>query len=120
MEAEIQELVKQQNILNEICQNFFSNSRKFDSLEYEYKFNPDEGWCESNTIARINGKIESLELPFEVRFKNQELSQKLHDEMQSHTGGDWRKFILTIDENGEAKTKFIYEIQSCMDEFNDD
>ena len=39
--------------------------------------------------------------------------------MQSHTGGDWRKFILTIDETGQAKTQFIYEIQSCMDQFRE-
>lgn len=111
---------KQLDILNEICSNFYLSLKRFDSLEYEYKFNPDEEWYESSTMAKINGKIESLELPLDVRFRNQELSQQLHDEMQSHTGGDWRKFILTIDENGEAKTKFIYEIQSCMDEFKDD
>ena len=45
-----------------------------------------------------------------------DLCQQLHDEMQNYTGGDWRKFILTLNEKGEAKTQFIYDIQSCMDD----
>lgn len=40
--------------------------------------------------------------------------------MQAHTGGDWRKFILTINESGEVNTKFIYEIQSVLDELEDE
>lgn len=47
------------------------------------------------------------------------MCKQLHDEMQLHIGGDWRKCVLTIDEQGKAKTEFIYEIQSCMDEFKD-
>ena len=39
--------------------------------------------------------------------------------MQAHTDRDWRKFILTLDETDQAKTQFIYKIQSCMDQFND-
>ena len=56
-------------------------------------------------------KFDSLD---EDRIAN--LCQQLHDEMQNHTGGDWRKFILTLNEKGEAKTQFIYDIQSCMDD----
>lgn len=50
--------------------------------------------------------------------KIKELCNELHARMQKSTGGDWRKLIFTI-ENGKVKTKFIYDIQSCMDQFKD-
>ncbi len=111
---------KQIEILNDIVKYIHANSIvNYDSFIFEYKFNPDEGWanfhldyCKDNKsyLASIqNFDFSTLE----------DLSKKLHDEMQSHTGGDWRKFILTIDEQGKVKTQLIYEIQSCMDEFND-
>ncbi|WP_436897342.1 hypothetical protein [Acinetobacter gyllenbergii] len=105
-------------LLNEIAREIHIH-RPFDynSWRFEYKFNPDEGWSEYGVFfTRNNEEYLSPDFNYDLIIK---LSQELHDEMQSHTGGDWRKFVLTIDENGEAKTKFIYEIQSCMDEFED-
>ena len=29
--------------------------------------------------------------------------------MKVHNVGDWKEFIVTLDENGKADTKFIYE-----------
>ena len=37
------------------------------------------------------------------------LIRELHEVMKVHTGGDWKEFILTLDENGKAHTKFIYD-----------
>jgi len=36
------------------------------------------------------------------------LVAKLHDEMQAHTGGDWRSFNLSIKNGGAATVKFQY------------
>jgi len=37
------------------------------------------------------------------------LIENLHKTMKNHTGGDWKKFILNLDANGKAHTKFIYD-----------
>ncbi len=29
--------------------------------------------------------------------------------MEEQTGGNWKEFKLTLDENGKAHTKFIYD-----------
>ena len=110
---------KQLEILNEICKTFYENLIKFDKIVYIYKFNPEENWVGTQLTTFLNGEKISSGLSDEIKDSISNLCQQLHDEMQSHTGGDWRKFILTIDEQGKAKTQFIYEIQSCMDQFND-
>lgn len=110
---------KQFEILNEICRLFYQNSNRFDKISYIYKFNPEENWIGTELSIFLNGESIDSGLTDEINDSINNLCQKLHDEMQTQTGGDWRKFILTIDEQGKAKTQFIYEIQSCMDEFND-
>ncbi|KAF7274719.1 hypothetical protein GWI33_012610 [Rhynchophorus ferrugineus] len=111
---------KQFEILNEICKQFFKSPKKIESLRYIYRFNPSENWVGTRLLTIIEGKKTPLGLPSEVMDHIEYLCQQLHDEMQAHTGGDWRKFVLMLDEKGEAKTQFIYDIQSCMDEFKDD
>ena len=110
---------KQFEILNEICTVLFENLVKFDKFIYIYKFNLEENWVGTQVSTFLNGEKIASGLTSEIKDIINNLCQDLHDEMQSHTGGDWRKFILTIDESGKAKTEFIYEIQSCMDEFKD-
>ncbi|MGR3807750.1 hypothetical protein [Pasteurella testudinis] len=110
---------KQFDILNSICRIFFEANKKFDTLRYIYRFNPDEGWVETRLLIVVNGVRQSMNLNAESNNELKGFCQKLHAEMQTQTGGDWRKFILTINENSEVKTQFIYEIQSCMDEFKD-
>lgn len=33
---------------------------------------------------------------------------QLHELMKAHTGGDWKSFVLAVDQNGKAKTNFTY------------
>ena len=106
---------KQLDILNKICSIFFSVPENFDSLVFEYRFDPEEGWSGTKLTTLREGKPIQTTLPEQDEYTLEELCEKLHDEMQAHTGGDWRKFTLTIDENGEAKTKFSYEIISISD-----
>ena len=47
---------KQFDLLNEICSIFFSAPEKFDSLEYEYKFNPEEDWGWNKTRNYVSRK----------------------------------------------------------------
>ncbi len=37
------------------------------------------------------------------------LVHQLHELMRSHTGGEWKSFVLTVDATGRAHTKFVYE-----------
>ncbi|MCX5468925.1 hypothetical protein [Acinetobacter nematophilus] len=108
----------QVELLNKIVQEVHKyRPFDYDSWRFEYKFNPDEGWSEYGVFFfRNHTEYLPPDFNYDLIIK---FSQELHDEMQSHTGGDWRKFILNLDEQGKAKTQFIYEIQSCMDEFND-
>lgn len=110
---------KQFELLNNICSEFYSTSEEFDSLEYVYKFNPEEGQVGTELITIINGIARPIHLTDSSEDKIKDLCNMLHDEMQAHTGGDWRKMILTINEEGKVNTKFSYEIQSCMDQFKE-
>ncbi|KGQ70579.1 hypothetical protein OA57_05565 [Chelonobacter oris] len=91
--------------------------RKYNSAVMEFKFNPEEGWSSFSAWYIVNEKNYPPENFEGLKEHSKLLCQELHAEMQVHTGGDWRKFILMIDESGEVKTQFIYAIQSCMDEF---
>ena len=110
----------QVNILNELAKILhYSSGSLYDSAHLEYKFNPDEGWRSISMWYENEGKTLPPKQDDTDQKNIDQMCKQLHDEMQSHTGGDWRKFILTIDEQGKAKTQFIYEIKSCMDQFND-
>ncbi|WEV49319.1 hypothetical protein OZX61_02190 [Acinetobacter sp. ESL0695] len=108
----------QLNMLNELSTILnFCSVADYDSAYLKYMFNPNEGW-KSMTLSSIKNGKAYLPSDYEST-KVIALCKQLHNVMQQHTGGDWRKFILTIDRNREVKTQFIYDIQSCMDEFKD-
>ncbi|MCT9979469.1 hypothetical protein M2R48_14110 [Acinetobacter sp. I-MWF] len=84
----------------------------YDSFIFEYKFNLDEGWANFH-LDYCKDNQSYLASIQDFGFSTlEDLSKKLHDEVQSHIGGDWRKFILILDENGKAHTKFIYNEKS--------
>ncbi len=116
----MQILEDQLNLLNDLAIEIFTLlDGKEHPYRYEYKFNPDEGWAQFGLYFTKNSEMTSVSLN-EISFEHLiPLCEKLHQVMNAHTGGDWRKFILDINEKKEVKTNFIYEIQSCMDEFND-
>ncbi|MGR2919448.1 hypothetical protein FY049_02620 [Acinetobacter sp. 1125_18A] len=100
-------------ILNDIVKYIDINSIvNYDSFIFEYKFNPDEGWANFH-LDYCKDNQSYLASIQDFGFSTlEDLSKKLHDEMQSHIGGDWRKFNLILDENGKAHTKFIYNEKS--------
>lgn len=107
---------KQLELLNEIYYLLSNHSPKnFDSLIYVYKFNPQENWIGTTLLTVVNGKNEALNWCSDILKKIKLLCKNLHQEMQKHTGGDWRKVVLHINENKEVKTNFIYDIQSYKD-----
>ena len=71
---------KQFDLLNEICSMFFSAPEKFDSLEYEYKFNPEEDWVGTKLGAMFQGEVVYLTLAEQDEDRIANLCQQLHDE----------------------------------------
>ena len=106
---------KQFELLNQICSILLNAPKKIDSLRFIYKFNKNENWGGMDFVTIIDEKKEILPTYFnydEIRS----LCEQLHDSMQKHTGGDWQKFVLTIDEDREVQTEFSYEPQSLYDD----
>ena len=107
---------KQFELLNQICSILLNAPKKIDSLRFIYKFNKNENWDGMDFVTIIDEKKEILPTYFnydEIRS----LCEQLHDSMQKHTGGDWQKFVLTIDEDREVQTEFSYEPQSLYDDW---
>lgn len=106
-------------LLNKICSLLIglSKPKKIDRLLFFYRFNHKENWSGIGLCTIIDGKQENQLFPNDYARNIMQLCEQLHDVMQEHTGGDWQKFTLTIDEQGEAHTKFSYEPQSCLDGF---
>lgn len=109
---------EQLDLLQKIYDEFNFLQDEFDYLEYVYKFNPDENWVGTELFTSKSGMPKMIILEEKVEKKIEELCSDLHKLMQISSGGDWRKLIFTI-ENGQVKTKFIYDVQSCMDQFKD-
>lgn len=109
----------QLEILNKICNLLINASapKKVDKLLFYYRFNRKENWSGAALRTIIDGKKESPSHTDNWMNEVVQLCEQLHDVMQKHTGGDWQKFTLTIDEEGEAHTEFSYEPQSCLDGF---
>lgn len=102
-------------ILEELCRLLVESSNiDYDTLSLTYTFNPQEGWSEVRIKQTKDNQNYSVN-HFNSN-KCEYLCTLLHDEMQNHTGGDWRKFILTLDKNHEVKTEFSYDIVSCLDD----
>lgn len=109
---------EQLNLLQKIYDEFKLSKDRFDYLEYIYKFNPDESWIGTELFVSENGVPKMIKLREESEEKIKNLCKELHMCMEMHTGGDWRKLVFII-ENGKIKTKFIYDVQSCMEQFKD-
>lgn len=87
---------------------------EYDSFEYEYISNKDEGWTSMGLVYKLNNSI-----VLQNNFKHidsdllEKLSEQLKIMMFEHTGGEFTKFILFF-ENNEIKTKFEYQPQSLI------
>ena len=110
----MQEQIK---ILNSIHNILLDTPKKIDNLRMVYRFNREENWDGIDICATVDGKKETRLHSTSAIRNIMLLCENLNNIMRKHTGGDWRKFILIINENQEVKTEFIYESQSYLDEF---
>ncbi len=108
---------EQVQILNELSKYLYSSIEvNFDFVKFEYKFNSEEEWDLISTYYTKSGKKFPPYNFSELTDKLKPLCEKLHDLMKEQTGGNWQKFVLTIDENREVQTEFSYEPQSLYDD----
>ena len=108
---------EQVQILNELSKYLYSSIEvNFDFVKFEYKFNSEEEWDLISTYYTKSGKKFPPDNFSELMDKLKPLCEKLHDLMKEQTGGNWQKFVLTIDENREVQTEFSYEPQSLYDD----
>jgi hypothetical protein len=81
------------------------------TCRFEYYAEEDGSRAVDTTFGyEINGLTHSKHLNYRQARDERpiRLVPKLHQLMRKHTGGDWQAFTLSIEENGQIKTKFEY------------
>ncbi len=102
-------LERQKEILQKLSQLIHSDAAmgySRASCEYVYEEDYDtidmkfDFWKDNKHINRgLTVGVPSQMLP---------LATELRALMKEHTGGEWTSFTLTLDADGQAKTKFVY------------
>ena len=111
---------EQTKILNQLASYLHNGtSLEYDTAYLEYRFNPEEKWYSVISWYEKDGKnFPAEESEFDFICSNSiKLCQDLHEIMFNKTGGYWRKFVLTLNSEGESNTQFIYDKQSRLDSF---
>ncbi|OBY57290.1 hypothetical protein ACKI1H_27995 [Pseudomonas sp. YH-1] len=101
---------QQVRILNSLTQIMHDSAGgNYDEMCCEFEYEAyNGGWSVGSKYKFILGGVTVSELLDDPEDNASGLVHELHELMKSHTGGDWRKFVLSIDPNGKANTKFIY------------
>lgn len=77
------------------------------NCRFEYK-TYEGGWSVGTEYSYVRDGLYFSEHMNDVEGQIPSYVHKLHELMKSHTGGDWKNFLLTIDSSGKANTKFKY------------
>jgi hypothetical protein len=75
--------------------------------EFEYEIY-DGGWSVGSKYSFVRDGLSVSEFLDDSEDRVSGLVHKLHELMRSHTGGNWKKFVLSIGPDGKAITKFTY------------
>jgi hypothetical protein len=101
---------KQVEILNQITQVMHDIAEStYEEMRCEFDYFLDEGdWSVNSKFSFIrDGEVHRPFLDDGTGEIYNKVHQ-LHELMKSHTGGDWKSFVLTVDPSGKAKTNFTY------------
>ncbi|MYN15939.1 hypothetical protein GTP81_04170 [Rugamonas sp. FT107W] len=101
---------KQTNILNRLVQIMHDSARgQYDGMSCEFEYESYEnGWSVNSKYEFFrNGKSIS-ELLDDPKDEASNFVHELHELMKTHTGGDWKSFVLNVDVAGKAHIKFSY------------
>ncbi|MBO0612729.1 hypothetical protein [Thiothrix fructosivorans] len=100
----------QVQILNRLSQiMYFSATSDYERLECVFDFEQEgKSWSVESTFScEVKDEKKYFLLNDDID-ETSKLVFELHSLMQSHTGGDWRKLVIIIDNNDKIKTRFIY------------
>jgi len=101
---------KQVEILNQITQVMHDSAESiYQEMRCKFDYFVDDGdWSVDSEFSFVrNGDVQRAVLtdPTGGVYRN---VHQLHELMKSHTGGDWKSFVLAVDPSGKAKTNFTY------------
>lgn len=103
----IEQQVQVLNALTQIMHDSANGPYEEIRCEFEYEVY-DGGWSVGSKYSFVRDGLFFSELLDDPEDRASSHVHKLHELMRSHTGGDWRKFVLVIDPSGKANTKFTY------------
>lgn len=101
---------KQVEILNMITQVMHDSAESnYEEMSCKFDYFLDEGdWSINSKFSFVrNGEVHRALLADAAGEVFMKVHQ-LHELMKSHTGGDWKSFVLAVDPSGKAKTNFTY------------
>lgn len=102
-------IARQTEILENLSQILYKNRpNEYDYIYCEYNYLDEYDTVSSAPSFQIESKFYDLDLSDGDPTKNMELSLELRSLMKNSTGGEWTSFVLTLDKNGQARTKFMY------------
>lgn len=97
-------------ILNRIVQLMHGSAlESYDELRCEFSYEKyDDSWSVGSEYSFVCDGVYFSKLLDDPGDEASVLIRELHDLMEKHTGGNWGKFLITVDSSGAAKTKFFY------------
>lgn len=105
----IEEQTKILNSLLSIMIESIGNAYDSCSCQFEYDYGYEDGSSSTGAELSYIHNLENHSIGIKSMGTIDSLIRELHSIMKRHTGGNWKKFILSLDETGKAHTKFIYD-----------
>lgn len=101
---------QQVRILNALVQIMHDSTHgRYEEMHCEFDYEVYEGgWSVGSKYSIVRDGLNISSILDDPEDKASILVNKLHDLMKSHTGGDWKKIVLSIGFSGKANAKFIY------------
>lgn len=86
-----------------------SSPSGYSSMECEFDHEVYEGgWSVGSKFSYVIAGKQVSESLVDPEGSLSDLVHELHKQMKTQTGGDWSSFLLSIDAEGKATTKFVY------------
>lgn len=101
--------LEQSGILEKLANLLYNSyNDKYDFISLECKYMPDYSTVGITLSVSLLGKENYIMPPDGMASESIDLAEELHTLMKAYKGGAWTSFILTLDADGKAHTKFHY------------
>lgn len=101
---------RQADLLNAISQIMYKSAQgAYDEMSCNFEYETYKGgWSVGSAYTFVRDGASFSELLDDPKDIASGLVHDFHELMKTHTGGDWKNIVLTIDADGKAHTKFTY------------